>query len=258
MSHRKVIITAIAATLAVIGGWTGVSLANGGSSSSEDVVDASPGAEPPPPSGRNLSVDESRLADAEYAQWLETKEARSVDVSKLERRETESEEGRPLETDVEGAADQASVIVRGVVSEIRFVPSGTLTRVKIDKEIKGSVGAILTYVQRSKLQRTLDGKSLYLAEDIGEPFLGVGDRAVLMFKEATGTESKRDLAKFASERREPAPDRALRVMANIGQYRIEDGKIKTNKYSLTRSANGMDSEMFVDRVEARERNRSGG
>jgi hypothetical protein len=205
------------ATLAVVGFFL-----TGCGTDSADVT--SPAAvatqEPTAPSYRGDSYFQ------EYAKWLQSDYVKKLDPTSLEQEEHDRDldMGGPT---FEYAADHADLIVSGRVTDLRFVPRGTLTTFKIDRTAKGGPKDTIYFLQTSYIAPkdndfTKTGNAVLFFDGV-QPMLFKGDRAVLFLKDITGV--------FDPIKQEFLGDSlggasVYHAVRGAGQIRIKNGKVR--------------------------------
>lgn len=221
---------------------------------SDDVAVTSPAAvatgEPSTPSYRGDSYYQ------QYAEWLQSDYVKQLDPTSLLQKEHQRDLNMGSPT-FEWAADHADLTVSGKVTDLRFVPDGTLTTFKVDRTAKGGPKSTIYVMQTSYIapednEVGKTGNAVLLFDGV-QPMLFEGDRAVLFLEDLTG-----GLNPVQAEFLGDSLGSALiyHAVRGAGQYRIQNGKIRAEKTvsevpNRDRRFDGKSESEILDATEAR-------
>lgn len=234
-----------------------VVLCAGGGIAVAAINDGGPGPDP----DANLSAAERDAKyqslqagyDVRYAAWLQSDAARSLDLSTLKHEATMAVYP-PGAENLDDAVDAADIAVEGTVTKTTFIPYGTITEFTVNQVPKGDVtGTIMVLQQGSALYA--HGKNFeepYIGDGDAQPLLIEGDQAVLLLDPATP--QAQAMVSEASARYGAQSITSATPLYTIqpysGQYKVEQGKVKTVKGSKVKDVEGKSKKELVDRIAA--------
>ncbi|MGQ0847390.1 MAG: hypothetical protein ACT4QF_25000 [Sporichthyaceae bacterium] len=205
-------------------------------SDSADTADSVPQA------GSSVGPDEDDprarepgISSEEFYGWYRSDYVKNLDPATVDKIDRSAESAsRPLFSRAfEDAADRADLVVSGTVVDLIFIPEGTVAKFRINGTGKGKAELSEIYFLQPSYVTPGEGGygqrgNAVFIEDEVQPFLFEGDRAVLFLGDFTGAASLEQEEFIAETLGEVRMYYALR---GAGQYRIENGKVRSEKAS---------------------------